>query len=324
MTDHKPCYSLDRCRLAERIPLSTPFAITLTPSTKCIFKCCYCPQSIAGTPFIKQNMDWDTFTKIIGQVQEFDEKLKAIHFQGMGEPLIHPLLPDMIKYCKERGVAERLNLITNGVLLTEKLSLSLIDAGLDTIKISLQGITPEKYYETSGVKINFERLTDNIRFLYHHKQDCELFVKIADISLGKGDVGRFYKLFNPISDRANIEYIRPMYEGIDYEQRHIGKNPQVNVYAENHQTFEVCSFGFFMMYINPQGDAYPCCNYRDPAGWGNIHKKTLKKIWDSMERQEFLEMMMSHERNNQGEYPICNGCNMPDAMLRVEDSLDEL
>lgn len=267
-------------------------------------------------------MKWDTFTRIVDQIQEFDKKIKAIHFQGMGEPLLNKDLPKMIAYIKEKDVAEQLNLITNGALLTEKLSLALISSGIDTIKISLQGLTAKRYYETCGVWMDMDRLTKNIRFLNDHKKDCEVFVKVANISLDEGDTDRFFSIFSPISDRANIEHIRPMYAGIDYEERNIGKNPQENMYAQPHQTFEVCSLGFFIMYIDSQGNVYPCCNYRDPAGWGNTNQSTLLQIWNSKERQDFLKMMIRKERNHQTKYPICNGCNMPDAVLRIEDNLN--
>lgn len=269
-------------------------------------------------------MKWDTFTKIVDQIQEFDTKLKAIHFQGMGEPLLNKDLPKMIAYIKERDVADHLNLITNGSLLTEQLSLDLIASGLDTIKISLQGMTAEKYWETSRYKINIQKLIDDITFLYQHKQDCQIYVKVANISLDKGDKEKFFETFSPRSDRANIEYIRPMYDGINYEERNIVKTPGVNIYDQNHPTFEVCSMGFFMMYINSQGDVYPCCNYQDPAGWGNTLEHSLKEIWNGKSRQDFLKMMVRKERYHQDKYPICKTCYMPDAMLRIEDNLNSL
>lgn len=269
-------------------------------------------------------MAWDTFTKIVDQMLEFDTKIKAIHFQGMGEPLINKKLPKMIAYIKERGIAEKLNLITNGALLTERYSLDLIASGIDTIKISLQGLTAEKYHETCGVTLDIKKLIDNITFLYHHKQDCELFIKVVDLSLGVGEDELFFSLFNQISDRANIEHIRQMFSGVDYQRCSVDKNGNANMYAQTHPTYEVCSLGFFMMYINPEGDVYPCCNQIDPAQWGNIYQNTLTEIWEGKSRQEFLEMMLRKERNNQDKYPICKNCNIPDAVLRIEDNLDTL
>ncbi len=317
----KPCYNEERSILAEQIPLPAPFSITLTPSSACIFKCVYCPHSLPAGTFTKKNMRWDTFKKIVGQIEEFDTKLKAIHFQGMGEPLINKELPKMIAYVKERDIAEHLNLVTNGALLTEPLSLSLISSGIDTIKISLQGMTGKKYHEICGYDIDFDGLVNNIRFLYENKQDCEIFVKVADISLEAGDVNRFYTVFCEISDRANIEYIRPMFSDVDY--KNINPDAGLNMYAQPHRHYEVCSLGFFMMYINSEGGVYPCCNHLDPAGWGNIYQTTLKEIWTGNERKHFLRMMFWKERNHQDKYPVCKNCNIPDAVLRKEDIVDE-
>jgi MoaA/NifB/PqqE/SkfB family radical SAM enzyme len=49
----------------------------------------------------------------------------------------------MVDHLKELGVT--VELITNGTLLTQKLSRALIEAGLDTLWVSMDGATPESY-----------------------------------------------------------------------------------------------------------------------------------------------------------------------------------
>jgi MoaA/NifB/PqqE/SkfB family radical SAM enzyme len=61
----------------------------------------------------------------------------------MGEPLFHPGIIEMVAEAKSLNSA--VELITNGTLLTKKMSEQLINAGLDRLWISLDGATPESY-----------------------------------------------------------------------------------------------------------------------------------------------------------------------------------
>lgn len=323
----KPGYDDNRKVLADLIPIRTPFSIIITPSTACVFKCKYCPHSLTENElnkgkFIKKNMKWETFVKITEQIQEFDDKLKAIHFQGMGEPLINKNFSKMVAYVKKRNIADKLIVITNGALLNQEYSLSLIEAGIDVIKISLQGMSSAKYYEICGVKIDFENLVNNINFLYKNKKQCQVYVKIADISLDEGDEERFYSTFREITDCMFIERIRPTYSGLDFSKIDIDSDKSMSMYGEEHTGYKVCSLVFYMMYLTPDGDVFPCCNYIDPAGWGDINNSTLKKIWESEKRRKFLRMMLSKKRKIQHDYPVCLDCNNPDSCLRSEDELD--
>jgi MoaA/NifB/PqqE/SkfB family radical SAM enzyme len=69
--------------------------------------------------------------------------LPTVFFGGYGEPLIHPKLLSWIQRIKALGV--RVELITNGLLLTEERALQLIRMGLDMLWISLDGSSPESY-----------------------------------------------------------------------------------------------------------------------------------------------------------------------------------
>ena len=323
----KPCYDEKRILLADNIPLTTPLSLIIAPSLACNFRCNYCPHSLSDEKWLlenkNKNMKWVTFTTLVNQISDFQEKIKVIHLQGMGEPLINRRLPDMIKYLKERKVTERVNVVTNGSLLNHELSLKLIKAGVSAIKISLQGLNSDKYLKICGARINFDNLVENIKYLFSIREKCQIFVKIADIALEKGEANQFYDIFRNISDRMYIEKICPMFKDINYEIDRIKNvNLQTGMYFQEHPKYEICSLAFYMMYITSSGDVFPCCNYIDPAGYGNIETITLKEIWFGKNRTHFLKMMIKKERRFQNEYPLCQKCTIPDACMRPEDYLD--
>jgi MoaA/NifB/PqqE/SkfB family radical SAM enzyme len=87
-------------------------------------------------------MSKETFSQIMDGLKEFSPP-PTIFFGALGEPLAHPDILDMVVQAKSLGSS--VELITNGTLLTKDLSKRLIDAGLDVLWTSLDGVTPESY-----------------------------------------------------------------------------------------------------------------------------------------------------------------------------------
>ena len=54
-----------------------------------------------------------------------------------------PNIAEMVEQAK--AVAGKVELITNGICLTEERPRELIEAGLDTLWVSVDGVTPESY-----------------------------------------------------------------------------------------------------------------------------------------------------------------------------------
>jgi MoaA/NifB/PqqE/SkfB family radical SAM enzyme len=87
-------------------------------------------------------MESRTFARIIDGLKDFALP-PLIFFGGFGEPLSHPDIIDMVRQAK--AIGSRIELITNGTLLTSDMSKGLISAGLDMLWISLDGASPESY-----------------------------------------------------------------------------------------------------------------------------------------------------------------------------------
>ncbi|MGW8319349.1 MAG: radical SAM protein [Candidatus Promineifilaceae bacterium] len=84
----------------------------------------------------------ETFDQILDSVQKF-EPVPTIFFGGLGEPLFHKKTLQWI--ARAKGIGARVELITNGTMLTERRSRQLIDADLDVLWVSIDGATPEGY-----------------------------------------------------------------------------------------------------------------------------------------------------------------------------------
>jgi len=85
-------------------------------------------------------MDLELFDKII---DELPSTVERIVFGGIGEPLAHPAITDMVVRAKQTGCT--VEFITNGSLLDEETSHALVSAGLDRIWISLDALEGTRY-----------------------------------------------------------------------------------------------------------------------------------------------------------------------------------
>lgn len=319
----KPIYGTDRIKLSKVVPLSTPFSIFVFPTTYCNFKCIYCGHSLGygvmkeKYDFVPQHMSIETYKRVIEQLKQFPDKLKMLSLTGQGEPLVNPDIPLMVKMAKEAKIAERIEIITNASLLTGEMADALIAAGLDTLRVSLQGLSSGKYREICGVNIDFEQFMKNIKYFYDRKKTTKLFVKIMDVSLSEGEEDKFYDMFGDCTDRMYIEKMLPAYEGVS-----LTKNMSVEYdrYGRKHTNRKVCPLPFFMLGIFPNGDVEPCDTIYKPVVLGNVHKNSLVDMWSGGALREFWEMQLKGERCGNKR---CSICCAPDDVSHPEDVLDD-
>ncbi len=138
-TEIKPNFDTNRQRLTDILPLNSPFTIYIEPTRVCNIKCFYCIHSTRDEEnsefkklnYEKKHMSMGDFEKVLDQLSTFpSNSLKRIVFSGLGEPLANPLLPDFIKMVVDAKIADRIEIITNGLLLNGELSDKLIDVGI--------------------------------------------------------------------------------------------------------------------------------------------------------------------------------------------------
>jgi len=136
------------------------------PTTVCNLACRTCVRNTWDEPV--GHMAFDLYRAVLEQTRALPDPsgsasgpgLRLLSFGGIGEPLLHPHLPDMVAAAKVRDLA--VELVTNGTLLETGLARALIQAGLDRLWVSIDGVTPESYADVrgSGLQQVLERLYD--------------------------------------------------------------------------------------------------------------------------------------------------------------------
>lgn len=315
----------NRTRLADKVPINTPYVVGFWTGDVCNFKCKYCIHTLGGDIYIKNKdvvpnmMTWETFTKAADLLKEFPNPIKKVLFSSIGEPLLNKNLPDMIRYVKNIGVADFCEVVTNASLLTHDLSEKLVDSGLDRLCISIQGVTAKKYEEISRVKLDYDNLVEEIRYFYQYSRGkCKVHIKTVDIALDDGEDKVFFDTFSDIADTINIDNVIEGFQDVDYSEMISDKTK--GLYGEVQKYRLVCPSVFYTLYVLPNGAVATCCSPPYPVILGNIDKESLYGMWNGQKRMKMLLMQLSGKRNF---HKVCKNCVTPNSDSFEEDNLDE-
>jgi MoaA/NifB/PqqE/SkfB family radical SAM enzyme len=309
-----------RSKLAEALPLATPYVVQFFPIYACNFHCKYCFLSVPSNerPQITDviAMDMERYKAYAEQLCEFPDKIRKVRFVGLGEPLLHKNISDMVATAKNLGFADTVEILSNGSLLTKEMTEKLIEAGLDRLVVSIQGTSERKYRDISGVELDFDNFVDNLRCFYEHKKSAHLHLKIIDIALdGEDDKRRYLKIFGDVCDTIGIEYASPIFDGVAMNKDlHTAKTQ----FGWAVKDVRICPQAFFTMQINPNGNVLPCYAANPPV-LGSADINTLYELWNGEAFNGFRGKMLTG-RENVCEY--CRDCRINEYRLFPEDDLE--
>ncbi|WP_371378270.1 radical SAM/SPASM domain-containing protein [Sporomusa aerivorans] len=316
-------FDMDRELLYEKVPLDTPFNVNIEPTSLCNINCKYCVHSLSTTAlqrtgFTLGSMNWNVFQEAVKQMDKFPRKIKKIAFAGLGEPLLHKQLPNMIKEIKKADVAEKTLVDTNALLMTPDIVHELVSSGLDEIKISLQGITNDAYKKTCGAIIDFTNFYKTLKYLYENRGNCCIKIKIADISLDDNEREKFFDLFGNICNYISIEHIYDQFLDVTGESV-LNTDHCCNRFGSELRKYSVCSLLFYRINIRWDGSVTLCCP--DGLTDKNLHisKIALQDIWNGDIRRNLMKTNLTGKLRNISK---CRNCKNVEYLLHQEDVLD--
>ena len=206
----------------------------IEPTTKCNLNCKMC---FRHTWFDEPicDLSLEDYRHVL---ETMPRSVQTVFFGGMGEPLFHKDILEMIRLAAEKGV--EVELLTNGTLLTEKMIHGILDAGLTRLWISIDDLETDSSihagnngggdhsgHNHSGLVLS------NIRTLNKIRQKS-----LSGISLGitfvamKSNIHQLAKLpffiAQHLVDEVNVSNISPTDEASQNELLYTGL---VNMYT---------------------------------------------------------------------------------------------
>ncbi|MCP4265464.1 MAG: radical SAM protein [Candidatus Brocadiaceae bacterium] len=154
------------------IPENNEIRIEVT--TKCNYKCIICPREELTRKI--ETMSFELFKYILDKINLETSQYNTLTFPGMGEPLLDESLDDKIAYGKKRGFT--VLLLTNGSLLNVERFKRLEKMGVDSIRVSLYGDSPDSYNTVHGVENSryFQKIKENLTKISEIKNHTNLLL----------------------------------------------------------------------------------------------------------------------------------------------------
>lgn len=275
--------------------------LDLNITNRCNFRCTHCAFD-SGTIEMPE-LTLSELEKILRETKEIGGR--RFDITG-GEPLLREDVEEIISIGK--ALDYKIELITNGSLLTEEKLRKFKQLGLDGIAISLDGSTPEIYnrIRRQDEKI-FYKAVENIRASKKHgfytkinttvfSCNLEDIPNIAELalSLGVNELGLYY--FTPIGrgNRSAELAVEPL-KWLDFIRNKLKKyqNRGLRISLESPLSEKEnwsSNLGCIVdkekshLQILPDGNVYPCAilaSYNKPVG--NLKKTSIKDIWNNEE-----------------------------------------
>jgi MoaA/NifB/PqqE/SkfB family radical SAM enzyme len=106
-------------------------------TTECNLDCAMCERHSWDSP--GGRMTAETFGRVVEQAGRMPG-VTTLQLSGFGEPMVHPGFFAFLALAKRAGLG--VEVVTNGLLLTEPNAAQLVDLGLDRLLVSVDGIDP--------------------------------------------------------------------------------------------------------------------------------------------------------------------------------------
>ena len=290
-----------------------PTFVSIEPANYCQLRCPACPvgqRAANNTHHRAQNMSWDTYLRILTQVQA---TAHTIQFYFQGEPLLNPLLPKMIARAREAGLFTIVS--TNAQALTRSMAHELVKSGLHRIIVSIDGFSEESYaaYRVGG---SLHRALEGLQFLREAKAEYGSSICIE------------LQVLRLRSNEHEWEWIRQHYRTLG-ATRLVFKTAQLYDYQHGHSlmptderysrykkgedgTYHLtrprrrsCYRLWSGCVVTTTGEVLPCCY--DKAGehaFGSLMEQNLEQVWHNKNADDFRRQVLQDSHA----IPICREC----------------
>ncbi|MFG1480149.1 radical SAM/SPASM domain-containing protein [Xanthobacter sp. V4C-4] len=306
----KPRINLDgRTRLETVIPLATPFIVFVDPASSCNFQCTFCPTGhrdmIRDTGRFQGAMKFEVFTKIVDDLGAFDQPIKVLRLYKDGEPFLNKRFADMVAYAKKSGHVDYIDTTTNGTFISPERLGPVLEAGLDKINISVDGMTREQYQRFTGFDFDFDGFVRNVKWLYENRGQCEVVVKIPGELITEPQRQEFYDTFGDHCDRIFIENFAPCWPEFDIEA-HTGVQITEGIYKQPIGATETCPYIFYGYSVNADGLVSSCfLDWGRKLVIGDVRTQSMKDIWNA---PLMNALRLQHLEGKRRENAVCGGC----------------
>ena len=253
-------------------------------------------------------MTMKEFQRIIEKFIPYQKNLEFLSLFFCSEPLFDQTISEKISYSKQLGF-KGIGLSTNCSFLDEKKSLSLLNAGLDTLICSIDGVT-KKIHEAIRIGTYFDEIVANVENFIQLRNDhgfkTRLILRFVSQNINRCEWKDYKKFwFSRLNLGLNDEIIKfEVIEWIRFDTNH----SETSKKQANFNTTK-CNYPFERLIILSNGNVALCC--LDSEGIyniGNVFKEDPISIWNNEIFQFYRKAMLEGHVNKLNP---CAHCGVP-------------
>lgn len=269
-----------------------PSHIDIETASACQMRCPMCYTTYMSDD-LKGVMKWDLFTKIIDEAAQ--RNVYSVKLSWRGEPLLNKKICEMVQYAKDKGIKE-VAFLTNAELLTKSIAEKLVDAGLDWLSISADGVG--KVYNEIRSPAIFEETVERVRYMRNYRDKKGLtkpLLRVQSIlSAVEKDPETFYKSWDEVVDRINIiaDHIR------DFKHRD----------DQEYDQYYICPKPWTRINVAYDGRVHQCgADYSALSFVGDCNTQSLYEIWHGEGNTKVRDAFRRHTYLK--DLPACKDCS---------------
>ncbi|MCL2247739.1 MAG: radical SAM protein [Oscillospiraceae bacterium] len=279
--------------------LEPPFPRTnflIETSNACNHKCIFCAYQKMTR---KVNMiNPETVTRVLQQA--YDLGTREVGLYATGEPFLVKELPDYVAKAKEIGY-EYVYLTSNGAPATPERIRAVVDAGVDSIKFSINAPERELYEFIHGYD-DFDLVMENLKYLNQYRQESgkkyKIFVTGILTRFTEYMKDEFQRVFGNLADEIVFKNV---YNQGGYMHEIEGL---LKCYSDD-ESFRRCNLPFDAICVTCEGYlSVENADYENMLVVADLNKVNLKEGWygENMKRvrQAFIDDKLDGL--------VCDGC----------------
>lgn len=274
-----------------------PIELVIEATNNCNLRCQMCSRQKMKRKI--GIMDLNLYRKIIDEISQYAE---LVYLHGLGEPLYHPKIGEMIVYAKKRKLA--VGLSTNATLLTEDKAKTLLNSGLDYLIISIDAFTSQTYLKIRGGKY-FPKVVKNVKTYLKLKR-----------KKGNGP----YTVIQFVKTKENAKEAKSFYRAWTGKGAEVVRiKPVIDLLKKGNQRADNLNRRCFYLWrqinmISWDGKIVtPCCmDSNGDYNLGSVVKKTVKELWNG---PKLVYLRKAHLDGSYTKISLCKNCNYPQPSL---------
>lgn len=270
-----------------------PTKMKIEISNFCNHNCIFCGRNQLGR--IGGLIDESFYARIMQDA--YDAGVREVGLFINGEPFTSPKLAEFIKIAKDIGYTY-VYLTTNGALATPERQEKIFEAGLDSIKFSINAATREVYEKIHGHD-DFDKVMENLRYCNQLKKKgnrkFNLFGSFVVTNLNAGDVELFKAQYMELFD--DFAFYKARANGLLQENAALS----VDGFTIQHR----CVLPFNTLNIDYDGSLLACCeDINHKILVADLNQVPLTDAWYG---ENMTKLRKAHLDGNLDGY-ICKEC----------------